>query len=413
MAGRFWWGRRSQVASHVVVHNTLGLGAVSPFPLEREAKRAALLSAVESMADLVKAHAPTAEAGRTLTPEIIEALRRSGLLTLKLPRELGGAEADPIVQMDVIEAMALLDPATAWCMFITSAITGSAAARVPDSAIAEMFAGGRFPMMAGSLKPNGTAVKVDGGYRVTGRWSWGSGVRHADYVSALSFADEPATVVSAVVPIANVEIIDNWHVMGMKGTGSCDYVLDAVFVPDRFVSNLARAQQLRGGALYRLGMPGFVVNEHAIFALALARRAINELTSLAVEKARGYGQGTTIAHRAVVQRLISEANLKLHACRLAIDEVVGRLFAAAEVAVPPPELQAEARAMAVFCTDTALDITAAAFRYAGGTAVYLDHVLQQCLRDLYAVQSHFVVHDSAYEQHGQILLGLSNQSSMQ
>lgn len=389
-----------------------GLGATPITPDDPEAKRAALLEAVESVRDVLVATSEETEAGRTLAPVAVEALRESGLLALKLPREVGGAEADPIVQMDVIEAVTLIDPAAAWSMFICGAVTGATSARLPDEAIAVMFEAGRFPCMAGTLKPEGRAVRVDGGYRITGRWGWGSGIEHADFVSVLSFSDEPAGVVSAVVPIADVQLHDNWHVMGMKGTGSCDYSLDDVFVSDLFVTHPMTATQQRGGALYRMGLPGYVVNEHMIFALALAKRALEALRVLAVEKKRGYGVGTTIADRASVQRLVSEGELRLKACRLLCDDVLQRLFDSCVEGPPDAGIEAEARAVSTLCTDEALDVTSAAFRHAGGAAVFADSVFQRCLRDLYAVQSHFVVSDTAYEQHGRILLGVTDRSSM-
>ncbi len=389
-----------------------GRGAAPTFPVERDAKRAALLAAVESVRAPLEANRDEAELLRTLPTASVEAMRDAGLFGLKLPTELGGAEADPIVQMDVIEAITRIDPAAGWCMFITGAVAGSASARLPDEAIDQIFATGRFPSFVGTLKPNGTATRVDGGYRITGRWSWGSGLGHADWVSVLSFADDPKTVVSACVPISDVTVHDTWHVMGMKGTGSADYSLEDVFVPDVFVTDTARPVQQRGGPLYRLGMPGFVVNEHAIFPLALAGRMLDDLITLAIEKKRGYGSGTTTADRAIVQRLVSESTLRLRACRLLADDVLGRLLAAATDGPPHPALQAEARAAAVRCTDEAIEIATAAFRHAGGSAVYLDHMMQRCLRDLMVIQSHFVVDDSAYEQHGALLLGVSDKASM-
>ena len=391
---------------------TYGLNATPATPLDRAAQTEALLAAVESVRPVIEATVAETEDGRTLSPAAVEALKESGLFALKLPRELGGVEAHPIVQMDVIEAMTLIDPSAAWSMFICSAVTGATAARLPDEAIEVLFAGGRFPCMAGTLKPDGEATRVEGGYRISGRWSWGSGIRHADYINVMSFADEPKTVISAAIPIEDVTLHDNWHVMGMKGTGSCDYELEDVFVPDLFVTDLAQPTQARGGALYRMGVPGYVVNEHMIFALALATRALSTLSELVVAKKRGYGSGTTIADRPAVQRLMSEGTLRLRACRLLCDEVLERLFAAAEVGAPSSELNAEARAVGTLCTDEALDIVSAAYRHAGGTAVYLESIFERCLRDLYTIQSHFVVSDTSYEQHGLTLLGDSSGVSM-
>jgi len=390
---------------------TFGPGATPIAPADREGARAALLQTFESVRDVIEETADETERGRTLAPRAVDAFRESGLFAFKVPREVGGAEADLVVQMDLIEAATLVDPAAAWSMLICSAVTGAATARVGDEALAEMYEGGRLPCMAGTLRPDGRATKVDGGYRISGRWAWGSGIHHADWVSVLTFVDGPSPVISAVVPIADIEVHDNWHVMGMKGTGSSDYTLDDVFVPEHRVVAFGEPQQ-RGGLIYRLGAPGYVVNEHMVFALALAKRALCQLREYAVEKKRGYGSGTTIADRPSVQRLISEGQLRLQGCRLLCDDVLDRMVESAADGPPDPRIVAEARAISTLCTDEALSVTSEAFRHAGGQAVYLDSVFERCLRDLYTVQSHFVVHDSSYEQHGQMLMGLLDQSSM-
>ncbi|MGH1490008.1 MAG: acyl-CoA dehydrogenase family protein [Acidimicrobiales bacterium] len=380
------------------------------FPADREANREYLLAAVDAISETLIANRHKTEEMRTLAPESVAALRESGLFMLKAPREVGGAEAHPVVQMDVIEAMAQADPAASWCMLISSAVAGMSLARLPDEAVEEVLDGG-FPFMAGSLRPGGSATKVAGGYRVTGRWAWGSGVPHADWVSVPVFCDDPGPVVSAVVPIDQVTLHDTWHVMGMKGTGSGDYELNDVFVPDHFVSNIATPHR-RGGALYRLGMPGYVINEHGCFAYAIGRLALQTAIDTAVEKKRGYVGGISVADRQVFQRAIGQGTQRMNACHLLMADAVEKLFESAADGPPSPSAQAAARSAAVWCTDEALDVVASLFRYAGGSAVKLDNIMQRCLRDLYTVQSHLVVSDSAYEKHGQLLLGLSDQAPL-
>ncbi|MGI9598880.1 MAG: acyl-CoA dehydrogenase family protein [Acidimicrobiales bacterium] len=383
----------------------------NPFPADRQANRDHLLAAAATIADTLTTNRNKTEELRTLAPDSVAALRESGLFKLKAPREVGGAEAHPVVQMDVIEAVAMADPAASWCMLISSAVSGMSLARLSDEAVEQILADGH-PFMAGSLKPGGSATKVDGGYRISGRWAWGSGVPHADWVSVPVFCDDPAPVVNAVIPIDQVTLHDTWHVMGMKGTGSGDYELNEVFVPDRFVNNLAEPHR-RGGALYRLGMPGFVINEHGCFAYAIGRLVLKTLTETAIEKKRGYAGGISIADREVFQRAISVGTQRMNACQLLMADVVERLFDSAADGPPPPAMQAEARAAAVWCTDEALDVVGTLFRYAGGSAVMLDNIMQRCLRDLYTVQSHLVVSDSAYEIHGRLLLGLADDAPLQ
>ena len=219
------------------------------FPPDRAEKRQALLQAVDSVRDILAAHADEAEEMRTLPAASVAALRESGLFALKTPAVLGGAEADPMTQFAVLEAVAYIDSSAGWCLCIGAATLGLSAALLPDAAVAQIFAGVCVPTMAGALMP-GKAVAVDGGYRVTGRWSWASGIRHAEWVTAtvLVSRDEasPSELRMLVVPAAKVEILDNWHVAGLKGTGSFDFALSDLFVPATFSYDLVALQPQRG-----------------------------------------------------------------------------------------------------------------------------------------------------------------------
>src|SRR5262245_58008150 len=159
------------------------------FPTDRHEQRRVFLAAVDSIRDILAANADEAEAMRTLPHASVTALRESGLFALMLPTELGGAETDPMTQLEVFEAVAGIDPSTGWSYAIgASALSFSA--YLPTEAIERMFAGGRTPIIAGAIMP-GRAVAVEGGYRITGRWSWGSGIRHADWVGMHVLVEQP------------------------------------------------------------------------------------------------------------------------------------------------------------------------------------------------------------------------------
>jgi alkylation response protein AidB-like acyl-CoA dehydrogenase len=334
-------------------------------------------------------------------------MRDTGLLMMKSPYEVGGAEIHPVDQMEVVEAVTYLDSAAAWSMFIAATVTGRALSALSDEAVNELFAGDVFPIMAGSLKPSGSATPVDGGFRISGHWAWGSGVHHADYVIVPVLKDDKTGVITAVVPRAHVRIIDNWHALGINGSGSSDYALDDVFVPAPFVNETPT--QRRGGTIFRMGY-GFAANEHAGFANALAQQALRTVTESAQAKKRGYGAGISIADREIFQRSVAESELRLRANKLLMIDVLERLFDASVGGEAPIALQAEARAASVLCTDEAIAVTSALFRYAGGSAVMLDDPLQRILRDLYTAQSHLMVSDAAYEALGKLRLGLTDKA---
>jgi alkylation response protein AidB-like acyl-CoA dehydrogenase len=133
----------------------------------------------------------------------------------------------------------------------------------------------------------------------------------------------------AALPAANVEIHDNWHVSGLKGTGSCDFSAADVFVPDGFTFDLQAMVPQRGGPAYRLGLPAFFISVHAGFALGVGRRALAAITELAQTKRRGYGKQTPLAERSVFQRMLGESDLRLRAARGLVLEILEKAWATA------------------------------------------------------------------------------------
>jgi len=390
----------------------------SKFPAERAAKRAALLSEVEKVRDILSAGAEEAEKLRTLPPASVAALRDTGIISLKTPAVLGGAEADPMTQMDVIEAVSYLDSAAGWWLFVGAATMGVSGAFLPDAGAEKIYTGDRYPTFCGGGGfVLGKLVREKGGYRLTGRWSYGSGIRHADYVTVPGFIEggtAPHDIRFCVFPKQQAEIIDNWYVMGLIGTGSCDYAVKDLFVPEEFTHMLPNeSPPKRGGALYRFGFPGFIANENAGFALGVARRALDEVVALAGAKARGYVKQSSLVNRAVFQRALGEADLRLRAARALIYDLYENAWArvSSGEALTPAD-HAALRASGSYVIDSALDVATVAFRYAAGSAMRSHHILQKCLRDLQAAGTHWIISDTAYENHGQFMLGLPNADPM-
>jgi len=379
------------------------------YPEDREELRGVLMNAVASIAKEVEDAAQESESRRTLAPAAVEALRRSGLAGMKSPREVGGAEAEPTLQIDVIEAVTQIDAAAGWALLIASGIGARVLSTMPDEAVAEVLTPQGLPFFAGSLKPDGTARAVDGGFEITGRWGWASGVTHADYVVAPAWLEDHSDVIWAVVPADRAVIHDNWFPLGMRGTGSSDFSFDRVFVGSRFISSAA--PPVRGGALYRLGY-GSAAHEHGIYAIALAQAALRTVTETAKTKRRGYVGATSVADRETFQAAIVKGELRITAARLLMVDTAQRLFASARDTAAPVALQAEARAVAVHCTSEALAVTTEVIRYAGASALMSGDPLEKIVRDLYTAQSHFFVSESAYGTLGQLRLGLTDKAPL-
>ena len=383
--------------------------AKSPFPANRDELRATLLASVESIAERIRNSSSASEDARTLAPEAAKALHESGLSAMKSPRSTGGAQAHPHVQMDVIEALTRIDAAAGWSLLITSGITARVLSCLPESSVREILSAGGVPFVAGSLKPSGRARATEGGFVVSGRWSWASGLGHADYVVAPAFLEDQSGAIWAVVPKEQVQVHDTWFPLGLKGTGSTDFSLEETFVPHDFAASNTLA--VRGGPLYRLGYGG-AAHEHGIFACALARAALDSVMATAGEKKRGYVQQKGLTDREAFHSTVAEAELRIRAARLLMADAAERLLDSAAEGEAPIALQAEARAAATFCTDEALDVTTKLFRFAGGSAVMQGDDMERILRDLFTAQAHLYVSDSAYESLGRLRLGLTDQAPL-
>jgi alkylation response protein AidB-like acyl-CoA dehydrogenase len=376
-----------------------------------------LLSSVEDIADTLTAQVPIDEAHNTLSPESVKILEDAGMFRLKLPAELGGAEADPTTQMLVLEALAHASSAASWCAMVGSTSGGLPGTFLPDTAIAEMFPPGHIPLGAVVAMPIGKTEIVDGGYLLSGRWPFASGVRHSEWIGAGAIVVRDGTPERRmmVFPTASAELHDNWQVAGLKGTGSCDFSVDGLFVQEAFTWNLLDGVQNRGGPVYKIGHPGFVANEHAGFALGVARRALDAFTEREAAKKRGYtGKLSSLSARPTVQRMLGAGDLKLRAARsLAIEPNDAAYQAVVEGGRPSTRLQGELRAIASYCTEVALEVVTDAFRYSGGGAIYQQNILQQCLRDMNVAAQHLMVSEIAYENLGQMMLGVPDVNPMQ
>ena len=379
------------------------------FPVNRAKKRKALLDAVASVRDIVAARADESERLGTLAPAAVAAIRDAGLFTLKLPMPLGGAEADPVTQMEVIEELAYIDAAAGWCLMIGATAIGRPGAFLCDEAIAEMFAGGRIPTAATATSITGKAIPVEGGYNLTGRWPFASGVRHAEWMVAGATvparANTEETSITLVYPVSKAHIHDNWHVMGLEGSGSNDISVKDLFVPAEFTWETAMWNPRRGDAIYRMGRPGFVANEHPAIALGIARRALDEIIAAAPNKKRGNPPTSSLADREAFRGDMARCDFRLRAARALSHEVYER---AHEITcsgqVPGDAVQSEMRAVAAHVTFEAVDVATIAFRYTGGSAIHRGHILQRCLRNINAAAQHFMVSDSALENYGATLL---------
>jgi indole-3-acetate monooxygenase len=385
--------------------------------MQDELLRNELLAEVGSIAPMLAEHASLSEKLGHMDAPSVEALRSTRLLRMFCPRELGGLEADPVTATLVLEALARIDGSAGW----TSGILGSSALfagpYMPAAATRRIYGEG-VPPMAGSFFPKGQAEPVAGGYRVKGRWPFASGIHHADWVLAGAFVpgqSQPVGPRLILLPRDQVVIHDNWQVAGLRGTGSCDFSIENVFVPEEMtcaLMDLIRGNAIRGGAAVRLGLPAGVASFHIGIPLGIARRALDEVTTQAIEKGRGFPPSPLQTHPHF-QFALGKAEIELASARALALQLLSELYAEAQaMGTPAPTRQAEARAAATYVTEVAQRVTSVAFQAAGGGALFDANPLQRCFRDVFAAGQHFVVSQTSYRALGQFKLNQPDANPM-
>jgi indole-3-acetate monooxygenase len=376
-----------------------------------------LLAGIRAHRAEFEAAGERAEQLRTLPADTVETLRDLGVFWLKTPTELGGSPLNPVDFCDVIEELAYADASAAWTAMIGAGCNGLASGWLPEAGVRRVFAPDRpLPVVAGQLQPRGTGRPVAGGYTVTGRWSFASGIAHATWLIGAfqaegeSAAQDGQPLVVFVVPGDQAEVIDNWHVAGLQGTGSMDFRVDGQFVPQDMTYQLG-TPAVRGGDLFRLGMPAFVSNEVPPFCLGMARRALDDTTALAAHTTRWAG-GAKLSERAVFLKELGRAEVKITAARLAHRDAVQQVWAAAQAGTAPPDSQQLALTTAsVYAVETCAEVISDLFRYGGGRVLALSNSMQRHLRNALAARQHIAVSEEFYEAAGRARIQAAERTS--
>ncbi|MBV9248623.1 MAG: acyl-CoA dehydrogenase family protein, partial [Acetobacteraceae bacterium] len=275
------------------------------------------------------------DADRQLPSELVEALREAGFFRMWLPRALGGAEVPPIPFLEAIEELSRQEGSVGWCAVIPAGYARLAGAMTQEAAT-EVFGSGR-SILVGTLNPTGKALAVPGGYRVTGRWGYGSFIAHSDWVLGNCIThDESGMRRDAegapdfrlcLFPRADVEVFDNWHVGGLRGTGSSDYQVTELFVPEEKSIPLVsfNPQPTQPGPLFATPMTSTFVSCIATVVLGIARAAIEALAEIAVSKTPT-GSRSVLGEKVVAQVDIARAEALVRSGRAYLFNELGQLW---------------------------------------------------------------------------------------
>ncbi len=394
----------------------------SPLPGTAQPQSSAaeeLLAAVERIRPIIEDHAARSEAQRALVDPVYDAMIEAGLFRTLAPKAFGGLELHPIDAYRVWEAVARIDSAAAWCLQISSAITGFAR-WLPKAGGEEIFERGSDTLFAGGFFPPGPSVRVKGGWRVTSRTAFASGCHRAHwfYVPLLEVDDQSSKFdpkredppsIGAFVPRDEVDLIDTWHTVGMRGTFSADVSVDDVFVPDDRVAHVEARKEPApafAGPLYGT-MPWPSVHCEATVSLGIAGAAIDKLVDLAARKTPGFSR-IALREREMAQHHAGKALALVDASRASLNEAIstayieseqqGRLSEATTMQCQlAPCFAAEACAQAV-------DLVCEA---AGSSAIRLEHGFERHKRDIHTLTQHADKSYGRYEDVGKMLFGLS------
>jgi indole-3-acetate monooxygenase len=338
---------------------------------------------------------------RRLPEELVALLGKSGLLRAGAPTEVRGLELPPGVALRCAEAVARGNASAGWCVSI--AITSSLlVAYLPASSRDALFGDGR-GVAAGVWAPRGTARTVDGGVVLSGRWSFCSGITHADTMFAGCLVDDQRIPSVVALRKEDLQVLDTWHTLGLRGTGSHDSVADEVFVPSDRVFSLFDGPVV-DRPLYRFPVFGFFALSIGAAALGNARGAIDDLTELACAK-KGLGSTRTLAERPATQAAVATAESALEAARALYYQGIETAWQASQggegVSV---EARNRLRLAATHAVRTSADVVRDMYDLAGGSAIYDSSPLQRRFRDAYTATAHFQVNEASRELPGRILL---------
>jgi indole-3-acetate monooxygenase len=376
------------------------------------------------LAPLLTAAADEIEERRELPERVVEALIEGGFFRLLLPRSLGGAELHPLTYVQVLEEIAKAEPSTAWCLGQNSGCSMSAP--YLDPAVArEVFGPPRGILAWGPDLPGaGRGVAVEGGIRVTGRWGFATGSRHAAWLGAHVPIFEPdgtprlnpngrPFVRTVLFPKSSAEIIDNWQVIGLRGTGSDSYAVEDLFVPQQYTcSRDNEAERREPGLLYRFTSGMVYAMGFSNVSLGIARGALEAFIALARDKIPR-GARKTLRENNVIQSEVAQCEARLRSARAFIHTTLREMWDEAEEKGDfGRDKHWQLRLAATWAIQQARDVVVTVYNAAGATAIFNENPFERRLRDIHAGTQQGQGRPIHFETVGQILLGLPPEGRM-
>lgn len=376
------------------------------------------LSPVErarAIAPILEENALQAERERTLPAVTVQALANSGLLRMGLPKELGGEEPNFVELIEAWEELSRADGSAGWTAMANGSGAAAAAHYCGDEAVKVMFPEDLSATVGGQFAPRGTGILEAGGWRVTGSYNFGSGSGHSKFVSVGYMVMKDGAPVMAdnglpemkvgFVPRDQIHFTDGWYVMGLRGTGSYDYDVSDVLIPEEYTFSLFTQEPKRGGRMFKMGMMPCTAAGHASWALGVGRRALDEVREIATTKTR-MGHPTAISGRLTFQKGYAQAESKLRGARLFVFDAFGDALATVERGDELPlEQRAWLRMAACHATDAAREAADFAHDAAGTESIRDGSPLHRAFLDIHTGSQHAFINEKVYCDCSEVLLG--------
>lgn len=382
------------------------------------------VAAAKALAPQIREMRDQIESERRLPEPLVEAMAQAGLFQLYVPRAIGGPEIDPVTAFHAIEEIAKADGSVGWCSFVASSVSVYAG-WVPTE-VGKLLTGDPPDLRgAGSFRPTGEARAVPGGYRVSGRWNYVSGVNHANWLFLnCKIMDERGPVVSedgvpvtrmTLLPAASGEVDPTWATMGMRGTGSNDVVVDGEFVPDDRTFLLYEPSRYDGPNYNprTVLVTGFALE--AANSLGIVRGGMDSFIQLATSSGTTMTP-TLLRDRQPVQTIVGEAEAIISGARAYLLDALGAMWSAISqagtngLADPGPQVL-QARLAATHAIRESVRAVDMLFYAAGTNSIHQSVDLERRFRDLHTGGQHIAGLHSNFEYGGQALMGLTPAAS--
>jgi alkylation response protein AidB-like acyl-CoA dehydrogenase len=369
-----------------------------------------VMAAVLALEPQIKTASAAIEAERRLPPKLAHQLMEAGVFRMGTPRAYGGGELDPMSQVRVVEELSRIEGSVGWLSMISTA--GSFLPAFLEPAAAQRLFGAIESVVAGQVRPPNRADLVEGGYRLSATYHFGSGCQHASVITCGCHIYENGELRRhgrhpeyrvLLVPASEASIVDVWDTTGMRGTGSNDMVFDNVFVPFSDSTTMMDKPHA-SGPLYRFP-PLFLVS-HAGVPLGIARNALDFVEELMGQK-RAVPSGQLMREDPVIQETIAWGEAHLGAARSYVYATLEDLWETlCKGDKPSPRQRAAYRMMMTYSHQAAKDLISRLYDTAATSSIFRSSRLDRDMRDILTACQHRVVHLRMYRPAGRLLLGL-------